>query len=78
MSYPTLIRCRGCGSLAPLNRCDGVETEVKKVGKLERVAKTTLYANYFYDCPFCGYSAVDAQPENSASSSNEKNDFPTH
>ena len=65
MAYPTLIACRGCGLLAPLQRCDGVETEVKRIGELEGVTKITLYANYFYDCPFCGYSAVGAQPENS-------------
>jgi hypothetical protein len=51
--------------LAPLQRCEGLETEVKKIGAIEGVTETTLWANYFYDCPFCGYSAVDARPENS-------------
>lgn len=51
--------------LALLQRCDGIETEVKKVGELKDVRQTTLYTNYFYKCPLCGYSAVDVQPEGS-------------
>lgn len=66
MAFPTLIRCRGCGGLAPLQRCDGVETEVKKIGQLEGVTKTTLYANYYYKFPIFGFSAVGAQPEDSS------------
>jgi hypothetical protein len=48
-----------------LERCDGVETEVKRLGQLKDVMTTKIFANYFYTCPLCGYSAVDVQPANS-------------
>ena len=57
--------------LAPLQQCDGVETEIKEIGQLEGVISTKLYSNYFYECPLCGYSAVNAQPEDSGSDTDD-------